>query len=555
MKKDKRHIGQILIDAGLINEDQLKEALNNGQPLSRALVQMGLLTETQIATELSKEIKIPFVDLSEYEINHHAATKISEDLARRYNLVPIDFEEDRLVVAMLDPSNIFAIDDLRIITGNEINVVIATETDIKNAISEIYKLETQVDDAVEGVDSDVGEEGEEEQIEIGKEKGSPVVKMIDSILVESARQRANDIHIEPQEDGVRIRYRVDGVLHDVTFVPKKMQAAIVSRIKIMAHMDIAERRVPQDGRFGLKVDRKQIDFRVASLPTVHGEKLVLRLLEKESIMIDLNKLGLEKNALSMLTDSLKRPYGAVLVTGPTGCGKTTTLYGALRTLNDITKNLITVEDPVEYKLPGVNQVQINTRAGLSFAAGLRSILRHDPDIVMIGEIRDYETAKISIESALTGHLVLSTLHTNDAAAALARLTEMKVEPFLAASAIECVVAQRLARRLCKFCAKEHKPQEATLKLAGFNLDPKKIKFYEAVGCKKCSNTGYRGRVGLFEVLRMNEALERLAVARVSSDEIKKEARKSAGLVTLREDGFSKVAEGLTTIEEIVRVTV
>ncbi len=554
MKKEKRNIGQILMEAGLVNEEQLKEALNSGQPLAKTLAKKGILSESEIATALSKEIKIPFVDLSEYDINPHAATKISENLARKYNLLPIDFEDDKLIVAMLDPSNIFAIDDLRIITGAVIIVVIATETDLENAISEVYKIENQVENAIDDVDVGV-EEVQEEELEVRKEESSPTVKMIDSLLVEATRQRANDIHIEPQEDGVRIRYRIDGVLKDVTLAPKRTQASIISRIKIMAGMNIAERRMPQDGRFGLTVDKKQIDFRVASLPTVNGEKLVLRLLEKESIMIELKELGLEKKALSIVESSLKRPYGSIMVCGPTGCGKTTTLYAALRTVNDISKNLISVEDPVEYKLAGVNQVQINEIAGLTFAAGLRSILRHDPDIVMIGEIRDIETAKISIESALTGHLVLSTLHTKDAPAALTRLTEMKVEPFLTASAVECVIAQRLARRLCKHCAKEQKPSEATLKLSGFNMDPKNIKFYQAVGCKKCSKTGYSGRLGLFEVMKMNEKLERLTVARAITDEIKAEAKESAGLVTLREDGFSKVAAGLTTIEEVVRVTV
>ncbi len=557
MKRFKRRIGQILIDAGLINEEQLKKALNNGSPLTKALVELGYTTEQKIASALSKEMDIPFVDLTSYEINQAAATEISEELALRYFLLPIDYEDKKLVVAMFDPSNIFAIDDIRIITGYEVKTVIATETDIFNAIADIYKIEQQVEDAVEGVDENKDEEPEQDEtkIEVGEREVSPVVKMINSILVESVRQRANDVHIDPQEDGVRVRYRIDGVLKDVTFAPKKMQASIISRIKIMAGMDIAERRVPQDGRFGLKVDRKQIDFRVASLPSVNGEKLVLRLLEKESIMIELDSLGLEKEGLQLVKESLKKPYGAILVTGPTGCGKTTTLYAGLRILNDISKNIITVEDPVEYKVEGVNQVQINLKAGLTFAAGLRSILRHDPDVVMIGEIRDQETAKIAIESALTGHLVLSTLHTNDAPSAITRLAEMKVEPFLIASAVDCIIAQRLARKLCLSCAQPYTPSDITLKASGFNLDPKKAKFLKAVGCKKCGNSGFKGRIGLFEVMGVNPEIKRLAVAHASSDEIKKEAIASAKMKTLREDGFSKVAAGLTTIEEVVRVTV
>lgn len=553
MKRVKRRIGQILIDAGLINEEQLKLAISNGQPLSKALVEMGFVTESAIASALSKEMDIPYVDLANYEINPHAVTSVPEELALRYLLVPIDFEDKKLVVAMFDPSNIFAIDDLRIVSGYEIKPVIATETDILNAVSNVFNIDKQVEEVVESVDEDKVSK-EEGDIEVSGEKASPVVKMIDSLLVESVRQRANDMHIEPQENELRIRYRIDGVLQDITKTSKKMQAPVISRLKIMAGMDIAERRVPQDGRFGLKVDGKHIDFRVASLPTVYGEKLVLRLLEKESIMIKLDELGLEKESLKLFKESLSRPYGAILVTGPTGCGKTTTLYAALSILNEVGRNLITVEDPVEYKVDGVNQVQVNIRAGLTFGAGLRSILRNDPDIVMIGEIRDRETAKISVESALTGHLVLSTLHTKDAPATLTRLVEMQVEPFLIASAVDCIVAQRLARRLCKHCAKPYKPPASLLQTAGFNLGVKKTKFYKAVGCKKCAKTGYRGRIGLFEVMRISADIERLVIQRSSSEEISKEAL-NEGMKTLRDDGLLKVAKGITTLEEIMRVTV
>jgi len=552
MKRVRRRLGQILIDAGLINETQLKEAVSSEEPLSHSLVKLGFISESQIASALSKETHIPYVDLANYEINHHAATLIPEELALRYLLLPIDYEEKNLVVAMFDPSNVFAIDDLRIITGYEIKPVIATETDILNAISDLFKIDKQVEDVVDTVDEAEKEEAAEE-VEVGGE-ASPVVKMVDSLLVESVRQRAGDIHIEPEEEGVRIRYRIDGVLQEITYTPKKMQASIISRLKIMAGMDIAERRIPQDGRFGLKVDNRPIDFRVASLPTVYGEKLVLRLLEKETIAIELLGLGFGKEALKLLNESLARPYGAILTTGPTGCGKTTTLYAAISLLNQIGKNIITVEDPVEYKVDGINQVQVNPRAGLTFAAALRSILRHDPDIVMIGEIRDRETAKIAIESALTGHLVLSTLHTNDAPSALTRLIEMQVEPFLIASAVDCVVAQRLARKLCKNCAEPYQPTPQQLEAVGFKLDPAKGKFFKAVGCKKCAKTGYKGRIGLFEVMRMSANIERLTIHRATSDEIKHEAIFS-GMQTLREDGFIKAAAGLTTIEEVVRVTV
>ncbi len=552
MKRVKRRLGQILIDAGLIDENKLREAIRKGKPLTEALVELGYLTESQIASAISKEMHIPYVDLANYEINPSAAISISEDLALRYIVLPIDYEDKKLVVAMFDPSNIFTIDDLRIITGYEIKPVITTETDILNAISEVYKLDAHVNDMVDDTEEEEAKEEAEEDIKV-TDKSSPVVKMIDSLLIESVHKRAGDIHIEPQEDEMKIRFRIDGVLHDITTVPKKMQASIISRLKIMGGMDIAERRLPQDGRFGLKIERKKIDFRAATLPTVYGEKLVLRLLEKESIMIELDNLGLNKSNSKLLKKSLKKPYGAILATGPTGCGKTTTLYASLNILNEIEKNLITIEDPVEYRVEGINQVQTNLVAGLNFAAGLRSILRHNPDIVMIGEIRDKETAKIAIESALTGHLVLSTLHTNSAPGTLTRLIEMNVEPFLIASAIDCIIAQRLARKLCKNCAESYKPSEKALKDASFNLKGK-LKFYRAVGCKRCANTGYRGRVGLFQVLRMNSELEKLTAARETGDKLTEAAKKS-GMNSLREDGFLKVAEGITTIEEILRITV
>ncbi|RJQ33124.1 MAG: type IV-A pilus assembly ATPase PilB [Actinobacteria bacterium] len=560
MKKSKKKLGQIVLDAGLITEQQLEQALNeqDGKPIAKTMVELGMVSEAQIASALAKEMGIPYVDLANYKLNHHASTAIPQDLAQRYEVIPIDFEDDALVVAMFDPSNVFAIDDLRILTGYEIRPVISTESDILNAISLAYQADQQLEEVVDTVDSEIDIESLDDAAEDVTEvadKNSPVVKIIDSLLVESVRQNANDIHVEPQENEVRIRYRIDGVLHDVTNSPKKIQGGLISRLKIMSGLDIAERRVPQDGRFGLKIDGKAVDFRVATLPTVYGEKVVIRLLEKESINIGLPELGMSKYSLDSFSKSFTKPYGAILVTGPTGCGKTTTLYAALTQLNSIEKNLITVEDPVEYKVDGVNQVQINMRAGLTFAAGLRSILRNDPDIVMIGEIRDKETAKIAIESALTGHLVLSTLHTNDSPSTLTRLIEMDVEPFLIASAVDVIVAQRLARKLCKYCKQEFKPSKESLLKAGFETDKLAGKtFYRAVGCKKCSNTGYKGRVGIFEIMRINEEIQKLTVGRATGQEIKRAAIK-AGMKTLKQDGFEKVMDGVTSLEEIVRVTV
>ncbi|MCL5292287.1 MAG: GspE/PulE family protein, partial [Actinobacteria bacterium] len=377
---------------------------------------------------------------------------------------------------------------------------------------------------------------------------------VNLLLTQAVRDRANDVHIEPQEKDVKIRFRIDGVLHEIMRSPKKIQPGMTSRVKIMANMDIAQRRTPQDGRFGLTVDGKAIDFRVATIPTIHGEKIVLRLLQRESVMLNLDDLGFAAGTLEFFKSSLSRPYGAILVTGPTGSGKTTTLYAALNILNSIERNVITVEDPVEYRLASLSQVQVNTRTGLTFAAALRSILRHDPDIVMIGEIRDGETALIAIESALTGHLVLTTLHTNDAPSAITRITEMGVEPFLISSAVDCIVGQRLARRLCVHCRQPHEPDPDVVAEANLPTLDLPEKFYRAKGCKMCGETGYRGRVGLYEVLLMNEEIERLTVERASSEDIYRAATK-AGMRSLKLDGFEKVKQGITSLEELMRVTI
>lgn len=557
MVRLKKRLGKILLESGLITEEQLQEAIEsqNGRSLVKALVELGYTTEEDIAKAIAKSTNLPYLKLSEYKINPAAVALIPEDMARRYELIPIDIEDNKLVVAMADPANVFAVDDLRIITGYEIKLVVSTESDVLNAISQNFQLDREVEEMMESALGEAEDSGAQVLVEEVEEEDeeAPIVKLANYILTEAARSRAADVHIDPQESEVRIRYRIDGVLHDILKSPKKVQQGLTARLKIMANMDIAEKRLPQDGRFSLIIDGKPIDFRVATIPTIHGEKVVLRLLEKSSALMKLEELGFSEVGLKRLKSSLLKPYGAIFITGPTGSGKTTTLYSCVSLLNSVEKNIITVEDPVEYRLPSLNQVQVNPRAGLTFAAALRSILRHDPDIVMIGEVRDQETALIAIESALTGHLVLSTLHTNDAASTITRLTEMGLETFLVSSAVDCVVNQRLARVLCPECKEAYTPSLEALKSIGFPLEEEKIpQIYRSKGCQYCNNTGYRGRIGIYEVLLMSENIERLTVERASTDLIRKVAIEE-GMITLKEEGFLKVKEGITSIEEIMRV--
>jgi type IV pilus assembly protein PilB len=496
---------------------------------------------------------LAFVDIGSYDIDPGAALLLKSDLMRRYVVLPIKVQDDELVVAMADPANIFAIDDVRIVTGKEIRPVVAAESDLVAAIDKFSASQTNVNDMVGDLEQQVGPGAEEEGEEAGEE--SVIARLMNQVITEAIRQGAGDVYIEPGEHEMRIRYRIDGVCQVVNTFPKKLHKQIISRLKINSGMDIAERRIPQDGRFGVVLDGKAVDFRVAVLPLVFGELAVLRLLRRDSIMMSLKDLGFLEQNMNRLLDALKLPYGAILVTGPTGSGKSTTLYAAINETNDPKTNLITVEDPVEYRLAGLSQVQVHEKAGLSFAAALRSILRQDPDKVMIGEIRDKETGTIAIEAALTGHLVLSTLHTNDAPSALTRLTEMGIEPFLSASAVTLVMAQRLARRLCSDCREAYTPEEAALTRVGFPFEPgRPPQLYRAKGCKKCNGIGYRGRMGVHEVMTMSENLERLAVESASADEIKRMAVEE-GMLTLRDDGFAKVALGHTSIEEILRVVV
>lgn len=547
-----RLLGQLLIRQNLITEKDLEIALKKqeetSKSLGRLLIELGMIKEDSLIAILAIQAGIPYVDLTSTTIDRTAVALVDEKIARKFNVIPVNFEDGALVVATSNPSNVMAFDELRIKTGYVIKPVISPKTDIIEAINYQYGMSFDLEQDI-GID-----DGEELDLKAVVED-APVVKLVNLIIARACNAGASDIHIEPQEKDVRVRYRVDGVLQEVMRFPKKIQAAILSRFKIMALMDIAEQRKPQDGHTSLRVGGKLIDFRVATLPTVHGERIVLRILLKESIMIDLDHLGFSESDLQKFKSVYKRPYGTILVTGPTGSGKSTTLYATLNILNVPEKNIVTIEDPVEYRLKGLNQVQINTKAKLTFARGLRSILRTSPDVIMVGEIRDQETAQIAIEAALTGHLVLSTLHTNDAPGALSRLIEMEIEPFLVSSAITAVQAQRLARKLCSECRKEYVPELEALQNIGFPLDGKEVPaIYKANGCNKCNNTGYKGRIGLYEVMIMDEEIQRMTLDGASADEIKNIAV-NHGMKTLAQDGFEKVLLGVTSIEEVLRVVV
>jgi len=553
-KPKKEKLGQILLQNRIITEEQLQQALERqretGETLGRVLIDMKMISEGALTSILARQIGLKYVDLANYDVDISASSLVDAEVARRYTLIPIGFEGEKLVVAMADPTNVFALDDIRIMTGMEIEPVVATKEDILTAISRYCRTDTMVD-IVSDETIRMGEEGGEEEEREGED--APIVKYVNLLISEAVTDRASDVHIEPMENDVRIRFRIDGVLHEMRRNPKQIHPGVVARIKVMADMNIAEKRLPQDGRASVEIMGKPVDIRVASLPTIHGEKIVLRILDKSASLMSLEELGFTEESLEVYSRSFNKPYGTILVTGPTGSGKTTTLYATLNVLNTIKKNIITVEDPVEYRLPLINQVQVHYKAGLTFAAALRSILRCDPDIVMIGEIRDPESAQIAIESALTGHLVLSTLHTNDAPSALTRLLEMGIEPFLIASAVDCVSSQRLARRLCERCKEPYEPDPEYLEKIGFKWEEGDEKvLYRPRGCPACNNTGFKGRIGIFEVLQVTENIEILVARNAPHVEIAEMAR-SEGMKTLREDGFIKVRQGITSLEEVLRV--
>ena len=560
-----KRTGEVLVEMGLLTQEQVDQAIAEQQVSHKRIgdiaLDKGWLTKATLMEALGRRLGVKYLDLNSTRIDPITADLISERDARRYSAVPVSFVDDHtLLVAMADPSNIVAVDDLRILTGFDIEPAIATNDDIAAMLSNLRPAADEITEDEDAHASESEEEASAVELRDIREQvdAAPVVKLVNGVLARAADESASDVHFEPQAKELMVRFRHDGVLHEIMTIPKRLQPGVVSRLKIMADLDIAERRVPQDGRIGLIVGGRPVDMRVASLPTVYGEKIVIRLLDRSSVMLELEQLGFSEVALSRYTKSFTKPYGAILVTGPTGSGKSTTLYGTLNILNTPDKNIITVEDPVEYRMAGINQVQINPKAGLSFASGLRSILRCDPDIIMVGEIRDKETAQIAVESALTGHLVLSTLHTNDAPGALSRLTEMGVEPFLTASAVDCVIAQRLVRKLCEYCREEYEPSKDAVERLGFDKEVtegrKEIKLYKAAGCARCNGTGYKGRLGIYEIMPVTEALQRLIVERKSADELMRVAM-AEGMVSLKMDGLERALQGVTTVEEISRVIV
>ncbi len=559
-----KRTGEVLVEMGLLTPEQVDQAIAeqriSHQRIGDIALEKGWVTKATLMEALGLRLGVKYLDLASTRIDPITADLISERDARRYAAVPVSFVDDHtLLVAMADPSNIVAVDDLRILTGFDIEPAIATNEDIMAMMSNMRPAQESITEDVDAHGRDDDDASSVELRDIREQvDAAPVVKLVNSVLARAADEGASDIHFEPQAKDLLVRFRHDGVLHETMTIPRRLQPGVLSRLKIMADLDIAERRVPQDGRIGLVVGGRPIDMRVASLPTVYGEKIVIRLLDRGNVMLRLEQLGFSEIALTRYTKSFTKPYGAILVTGPTGSGKSTTLYGTLNILNTADKNIITVEDPVEYRLEGINQVQINPKAGLTFASGLRSILRCDPDIIMVGEIRDKETAQIAVESALTGHLVLSTLHTNDAPGALSRLTEMGVEPFLTASAVDCVIAQRLVRKLCEYCRDPYPATKELLERLGFSRDAvekwKETQLYKAAGCAHCNGTGYKGRLGIYEIMPVTEALERLIVERKSADELARVAV-AEGMVSLRQDGLERVLQGVTTVEEISRVIV
>lgn len=553
MLNNRKRLGDLLLEAGLIAQEQLEKALTvqkkTGERLGKALINLGYISESKIIQALELQLGVPQVDLSTILITPEVAAAIPVAVAERYQVIPIKKEGRKLTLAMVDPTNFFAIDDVRMVSGCEVEPVIASEGEIMRAISKLYGVHDLVEKAVNKLKPE--ENTPVSQMQTADD--APIIGIVNSLFSQAVRERASDIHIEPQEKVLRVRFRIDGVLREVASFTRDIQAAVISRIKIMSDMDIAEKRLPQDGRINIIEQGREIDIRVSTLPTILGEKVVMRILDKKAVILDINRLGFASNNLERYRRLYAQSYGMILVTGPTGSGKTTTLYSTLSEVHNDGKNTITVEDPVEYRLNGINQVQVNPKAGLTFASGLRSILRQDPNIVMVGEIRDNETADIAIRAALTGHLVLSTLHTNDAPGAMTRLIDMGVEPFLVASSVLGVIAQRLVRVICPDCKKPYIPAPDATERLFLGLSPEQdITLYQGTGCVNCSFTGYRGRMGIHEVMPVSARIRDLINRRVSADEIAHTAV-NEGMLSMREDGIQKALEGLTTIQEVMRV--
>jgi type IV pilus assembly protein PilB len=555
-------IGEMLLKGNLITQEQLRTALEtqkkSRERIGSILVKAGTIKEPELLSFLGRQFNIPVVDLTKYEINPEVVRLLPEDMVQKNLALPINRVGAKLIVAVADPSNMAILDAIGFKTGYAVELVLASEKEITNAINKFFDQSLEFKDIISELDDEL-EVVHEDEVDVSEiERGlddAPVVKLVNFILTDAIKRRSSDIHVEPYEKEFRVRYRIDGVLYEVMRPPMKMRNAIASRLKILASLDIAERRLPQDGRIKLKIGKgREMDFRVSVLPTIYGEKTVLRLLDKATLELDMTKLGFEQDQLNDFTEAIHRPYGMVLVTGPTGSGKTTTLYSALSDLNKSSDNISTCEDPVEFNFAGINQVQIKEEIGLTFASALRSFLRQDPDIIMVGEIRDYETAEIGVKAALTGHLVLTTLHTNDAPSTVTRLLNMGIEPFLVSSSLNLVLAQRLARRVCTQCSEELKiPAKA---LADAGMKPEHIKsarLSKGKGCEDCNRTGFRGRVALYEVMPVREEIKDLVLRGGSALDIKREAVR-LGMKTLRQAGLTKVEEGVTTLDEILRVT-
>src|SRR5450830_109449 len=571
-------LGALLIKSKLISNDQLQEALkevqSSGMKLGEALVKLGYITEDDITETLSAQFGVPSINLSHLEIDPAVLKLVAADMARKYNILPVNKTGATLTIAMADPTNVFAMDDIKFMTGYNVEPVVAAELalqhsidrhygashalELKKVMEEMSSLDMQ-DTNLEVLDDQETEEAIdlEKLVEEGEE--APVVRLVNIILTDAIKRGASDIHVEPYEREYRIRYRIDGILYEVMNPPPKLKEAIASRIKILARLDIAEKRLPQDGRIKIKMKLagkiKELDYRVSVLPTLFGEKIVCRLLDKDNLMLDMTKLGFEKDSLLKFEKAILRPWGMVLVTGPTGSGKTNTLYSALSRINTPETNIITAEDPVEFNLPGINQVQMKDQIGLNFAAALRSFLRQDPNIILVGEIRDFETAEIAVKASLTGHLVLSTLHTNDAPSTINRLMNMGIEPYLVATSVNAICAQRLVRRICSGCAEEVETPPQTLISVGFSPEEvKSLKIKRGRGCDRCNRTGYKGRLGLYEVLMFSDEIRDMILSGSTSIELKRKAVEE-GMLTLRMSGLQKIREGATTLEEVLRETV
>jgi type IV pilus assembly protein PilB len=560
-------LGEMLISAGLITEDQLTTALSEqkrvGGRLGTNLVRLGYLSEEEVLKFLEKQHGVTAVNISDYKVKQVLLELIPSEVAAKYACIPLERVGKILTVAMVNPSDVFAIEDLRFTTGFEIKPVVATEAAVKKAIDQHYEAQGMLDEVMKDIGSEESEvevmgksdDEEDEMTDLAAAvESAPVVKLVNSILLEAVQRRVSDVHIEPYEKELRIRYRIDGILHEVMRPPYRMRKAIVSRLKIMAKLKIAEKRLPQDGRIKVRIKGRPVDLRVSTVPTLFGEKMALRVLDRAATSFELAALGFEKEPMADFVKAISNPYGIVLVTGPTGCGKTTTLYAALNKINSPDVNITTAEDPVEYSLLGINQVQMKEAVGLTFASALRSYLRQDPDIVMVGEIRDQETAEIAIRASLTGHLVLSSVHTNNAAATVTRLVNMGVEPFLVASTINCVESQRLVRKICPSCKEPVKPNPALLRDVG--IDPSEfdgVTLYKGKGCRDCSNTGYKGRTGIFEVMTVTSRLRELVLERAPTDELAGAAA-ADGMYTLRDAAIQRAKEGITDIAEVVKET-